>query len=124
MTIEKHPKSTWANAAHPPSAEDKIPAAVEAAGAEWRNADVSDDYLIGVATMQHGDTGAAVAAAIEMQRRAIKTQQRLIVAIDASGDCASRQTEEVIKLTRALKTYTIVLAIIGAIQIWLMWWKG
>jgi hypothetical protein len=57
-----------------------------------------------------GDQSAPIA---EMQRR-------LIIAIQSSGDCASAQTAEVIKLTNALKVLTYALIAIGAIQIGLM----
>jgi hypothetical protein len=45
------------------------------------------------------------------------TGSRLLAAIDASSDCAAAQTAVVINLTRALKVYTIVLAVIGSYKL-------
>jgi hypothetical protein len=65
------------------------------------------DYCVGRGPQQHS------AAIIEAQRRAVSeqgestnVQKDLIAAIHSSGDCAARQTEEVIRLTTALKTLT------------------
>lgn len=57
------------------------------------------------------------------QGAVVEASRRLMVATQSAGDCASVQTAEVIKLTRALRIYTIALAIMGAIQIGVMFWK-
>jgi hypothetical protein len=59
------------------------------------------------------------------QAAVVESTRRLRVVIEASGDCASQQTAEVIKLTDALKTLTWVLIAIGVLQLVLMLWpKG
>jgi hypothetical protein len=61
--------------------------------------------------------GAQTPAMVEMQRR-------LVEAIRAASDSADAQAVQVIGLTQALKVYTVVLAVIGVVQIALMIWKG
>lgn len=50
-------------------------------------------------------------------------QRRFVVAVRAASDSADTQTAEVIKLTNTLRVLTIVLVVMGAIQIGLMFWK-
>jgi hypothetical protein len=89
---------------------------LEDRGRTWRKA--SDEYLIGFVMESWGtDAANQTSAVVEMQRR-------LMVSIQAASDSAETQTAEVIKLTRALKAYTIVLAMIGVVQIALIWLKG
>ena len=84
------------------------------------------DYVVG------RDPGPREAASMEMQRRAMAVQREsntiqkeLIAAIESSGDCASVQTAEVIRLTNTLKTLTYVLIGLGVVQTALMFWlKG
>ncbi len=53
------------------------------------------------------------------------TTRRLVVAIEASGDCAARQTEQVIALTDRLKLLTYALIVLAVVQTALMiWLKG
>jgi hypothetical protein len=59
------------------------------------------------------------------QGAAVESTRRLRIAIEASGDCASQQTAEVIKLTYALRMLTVVLIAIGILQLVAMLWpKG
>jgi hypothetical protein len=51
-------------------------------------------------------------------------QKDLMTAIDASSDCASEQTAEVIRLTRSLNMFTWVLVAVGLIQLLLVLVKG
>jgi hypothetical protein len=86
----------------------------ESDGSAW--ADRSDAFLVGYVS-ENRPSQFHTPALVEMQRRRI-------VATRGAGDCASQQTAEVINLTRALKTYTIVLTLIGVVQILLMIFKG
>ncbi len=120
MSIDKHPFSE-AGVGGFRSAGD-----IASRGREWR--DVSDDYLVGFVSEIHSLVHTP--AIVEMQRRAttaqresVVAQQRLVEAMQAASDCAAQQTTEVIQLTRALRVYTIVLVVIGAIQIGLMVWR-
>lgn len=72
------------------------------------------DHIAAIHDSRVGQDSAPIA---EMQRR-------LIVAVRAASDAADKQTAEVVTLTRTLKTYTIVLVVIGVITIALMLWKG
>jgi len=58
------------------------------------------------------------------QGAVVEASRRLTERMDASSDCAATQNAQMIKLTNALRVYTIVLAVIGAIQIGLMIWKS
>ena len=57
-------------------------------------------------------------------RAQTEMQRRLIVAIRAASDSADAQAAQMLSLNIALKVYTIVLAVIGVIQIALMIRKG
>jgi hypothetical protein len=99
----------------------------EDAGRRWEN--VSIPALVGSSTNGNPETRSAVSA--EMQRRLMvaqresnEIQKRLITAIESSGDCASEQTEQVIRLTNSLKVLTWVLVGVGVVQVALMLWKG
>ena len=90
---------------------------------------ISDDELIDYLTGR--DPGVREAAAMEMQRRAIVVQREsnsiqrdLMAAIVVTSDCAIEQTEEVIRLTKSLKTFTWVLVAVGLVQLLLVLVKG
>ena len=142
MAMREHPFSVWALGGIPGGEQGTpSPTDLESWGKTWSGA--SYEYLIGVSARAYSQNSETVAmpAMIESQRRLtdaiavfeksardssqtlLNVQSRLLVAIQASSDCAATQTDEVIKLTRALKVYTIVLALIGVVQIGLMLWK-
>lgn len=92
-------------------------AVLEEHGRSWRkDAGVSDDYLVGFVGESWGtDAANQTPAVTEMQRR-------LAVAIEAAGDCAATQTEQLIKLTVSIKVLTGVLIGLGVVQTALMIW--
>ena len=108
--MEQHPQSVLRDRGLPSMAT------LEEHGRSW--SEVKPEYLIGFVGQSEGPNAAnQTPAVMEMQRR-------LVVAIEASGDCAARQTTEVIRLTNTLRILTWVLIGIGTIQILMMVWKG
>jgi hypothetical protein len=75
----------------------------------WK--DWTDEELAGEAEIGRRGQGAVV-----------ESTRRLIVAIEASGDCAARQTDQVIALTDRLKLLTYLLIGLGLVQTALMIW--
>jgi hypothetical protein len=113
MSMNKHPYSKLHESQ---GAGFPTPATLEERGRTWR--DASEEYLIGFVMESWGtDSANQTSAVVEMQRR-------LMHSVRAAGDSADTQAVEIINLTRALKVYTIVLAVIGAVQIGIMLWKG
>jgi hypothetical protein len=59
------------------------------------------------------------------QGAAVEAMRRLIMTMQASGDCTATQNAHLITLTRAIRTLTVALFAVGVIQVLLMWWlKG
>jgi hypothetical protein len=117
---------------------DSLRRLIQAEGRWW--AQFSETELIGLVAW-HGEDRVREAAAAEIRRRGIvadaehasklitfaeetsKQTDQLIVATDASSDCANQQNEQMIKLTDATRLLTWVLVAVGVVQIALMVWK-
>lgn len=80
---------------------------IEREGAAW--AQRSDEFLVGYVS-QNRQSQFHTPAIVEGQRR-------LARAIQTSGDCASTQTAQVLKLTDTLKALTWVLVGVGLVQV-------
>jgi hypothetical protein len=83
------------------------------------------DYAAGRGPAQH------TALVLEAQRRSIDASRSLeavtrdlITETRSAGDCASAQTEQVIRLTNSIRLLTWVLVGVGVLQVLLMVWKG
>jgi hypothetical protein len=81
--------------------------------------DKSEDEIIG----QLSEGGQFIPQTPIAQAQA-EMQRRLIVATRAASDSADAQAAQMLSLNTALKVYTILLALIGVIQIALMLRKG
>jgi hypothetical protein len=80
---------------------------LEERGRTW--AEASDEYPIGFVMELWGtDAANQTPATLEMQRRSM-------AAVRAASDSADVQAQQVIKLTIALKIYTIVLVLVGLV---------
>ena len=98
-------------------------ASVEKFGKTWTS--MSEEYLVGyVASFGGTDAGSQMPAVQEMQLRTLKATHELTTAVRASGDCTAEQNAQMVRLTESIRMLTMVVIMIGLVQVGLAIWGG